>query len=91
MNFFNKIKNALTKTSANFSKIGDIFTKKGITPESLEDFEELLLSADFGVATSTKIITEIKSRRFAKEDDINEFKNALIIDRSACELLPPLR
>lgn len=77
MGFFDKIKSALTKTSSNLSKIGDIFTKKGVTAESLEDFEEILLAADFGIETTNFILDKIKSIKFSKEEGIEEFKAAL--------------
>ncbi len=77
MGFFDKIKSALTKTSSNIAKIGDIFTKKGITAQSIEDFEEILLSADFGIETTNSILNKIKSVKFAKEEGIEEFKTAL--------------
>ena len=35
--------------------------RKPITPEVWEELEELLLSADFGVATTTKIVAGLKT------------------------------
>jgi len=77
MSFFSRIKSALTKTSASLSKIGEIFTKKGINSETIDEFEEILLSADFGIQTTEKVINQIRAEKFLKEDGEDEFKERL--------------
>ncbi len=78
MSIFSKIKQALTKTSTTISKVGEIFTKKSIDRELIEEFEEIMLSVDFGVSTTNKIVSKLKSVKFSKEDSKEEFKDSLI-------------
>lgn len=76
--FFHKLGLGLKKTS---DKIGeglkDIFLKKKVDSQTLEDLEDLLLTSDIGVQASQKIIAEFSAERFGKETDMPEIKNVL--------------
>lgn len=80
MNFFNRLKQGLSKTRNSFSdKIDNLmrFTKK-IDEETFEELEELLISADVGVDTTQKLIEGLRDK--AKEKRISnaeELKTAL--------------
>ncbi len=78
MSIFSRVKQALSKTSSGLAKITEIFTKKSIDNESIEDFEEIMLSVDFGVSTTDKIISELKVSKFVKEASATEFKDNLV-------------
>ena len=62
---FNIFKSFSSKISQStktfFSKFGGIFSKRNLDNESIEQIEELLYQADFGVQTTEKIIAEIKN------------------------------
>ncbi len=61
--FFKKIKNALKKTKESISnKIEQIFGKGELTDEFFEDLEDILISSDLGVETSSDIIEEMRER-----------------------------
>ena len=57
MSFFSKIKQALQSTSNKISTgITSIFKGKKIDASTIEELEELLISADMGVSTAGIII-----------------------------------
>lgn len=57
----------LAKTSSRLTDgITSIFTKRKLDGETLEDLEDLLIGADLGVETSSRIIETISKSRFEK-------------------------
>ena len=73
-------------------KLGDgiagIFAKRRLDQEALDELEELLISADLGVATAAKLTAELAKGRFDKEVSPEEVRQALA-DQIA-ELLEPV-
>jgi fused signal recognition particle receptor len=62
LSFFKKFKDGLTKTVATIAaKTHGLFGGRKIDPASLEELEEALYTADFGVETTTEILEEIKA------------------------------
>ncbi|MDP0500532.1 MAG: signal recognition particle-docking protein FtsY [Verrucomicrobiota bacterium JB022] len=63
--FFGKFKEGLKKTTPTFYKLfssaGGLFGGKKIDASSLDELEEALYTADFGVETTEEILTEIQS------------------------------
>jgi len=79
-NFFDKLKNGLTKTKDNFTdRISSVLTGAVIINEDLyEEIEEILITADIGVETSIAIIEKLKIK--IKEEKIKDpalLKNCL--------------
>lgn len=71
----------LKKSSAKISEgLTDIFTKQTTDSQTLEELEELLLSADVGVAATDRIIRNFSNRRLDKNADITLIKQALAED-----------
>lgn len=67
---FKKFKDGLSKTVAAISeKTRGIFGGRSIDASSLETLEEALYTADFGVATTDEILTEIKAA-YKKDKDL---------------------
>ncbi|MEM8549811.1 MAG: signal recognition particle-docking protein FtsY [Verrucomicrobiota bacterium] len=62
--FFQKFKDGLKKTTPTFYKVfgqvGGIFGNKQLDAASLDELEEALYGADFGVETATEILEEIQ-------------------------------
>jgi len=78
VSFFQKLGLGLKKSSAKItSGISDIFTKKKIDSQTLEELEELLITADLGIKSSAKIISEFAKIKIDKEVSENEIKQAL--------------
>jgi fused signal recognition particle receptor len=74
--WFARLKAGLSKTS---SKLGDgisgLFTKRKLAAETLDDLEDLLIQADLGVETATRITASLGKSRYAKgisADDVRE-------------------
>lgn len=72
MGFFEKLKNGLLKTkNAIVGKIDNLFKSfRRVDEELFEELEELLISADVGVAVTEEILDEL--RDFVKENNVKE-------------------
>lgn len=80
-NFFQKLGLGLKKSSTKITTgISDIFTKKKVDNQTLEELEELLISADLGVKASSKIIQAFAKRRLDKDIRDAEIKQELAED-----------
>src|SRR2546423_5039899 len=67
--FFKKFKDGLSKTvTAIASKTHGLFGGRKIDAASLDELEEALYTADFGVETTTEILAEIKQAYGADKD-----------------------
>ena len=73
-----RMRSGLTRSS---SKIGGgitgIFTRRKLDDETLEELEELLISADLGPATAARLTAEFARSRFGKEVSPDEVRLAL--------------
>ena len=80
-NFFQKLGLGLKKSSNKLtSGISDIFTKRKIDSQTLEELEELLITSDLGVKASTKIIAKFGERRLNKDASSAEIRSELAAD-----------
>lgn len=66
---FQKFKDGFKKTARLFSAIGGIFSKK-LDAASIDELEEALYGADFGVETADEILAEIK-KAYAKNKELH--------------------
>ncbi|MBQ8481332.1 MAG: signal recognition particle-docking protein FtsY [Alphaproteobacteria bacterium] len=88
MSFWEKLGLGLKKSSAKISNgISDIFTKKKLDNSTLEELEELLLTADMGVASSQKIITEFAKQK--QDRDITDAEIRSLLAQNIEEILQP--
>jgi fused signal recognition particle receptor len=82
--WFGRIKAGLSRSSSRLTQgIGDLFTKRKLDDEALEELEELLIGADLGVGTATKVTARLAKSRFGKEITPDEIKQALAEEISA--------
>ena len=78
MGFFEKFGFGLKKTSAKISEgLSDIFTKKKLDAETLEELEEALLSADIGVKATAEIMQNFAAHKQDKEIEKDEILQLL--------------
>lgn len=78
MSWFKKLSSGLSKTSSGISNgISNIFTKRKLDDEMLEELEELLILSDMGAATAAKIVADFGEGRFDKELEPDEVKAEL--------------
>ena len=83
-NWFQKLGFGLKKTSTQLTTgITDIFTKRKVDSQTLEDLEDLLITSDLGVKASQKIISSFAARRLNKDADEQEIKTELANDIEA--------
>ena len=76
--WFGRLKAGLSRSSTRLTQgIGDLFTKRKLDDEALEELEELLITADFGVATASKVTAHLAKTRFDQEISAEEIKEAL--------------
>ena len=76
--WFRRLSEGLKRSSnALSSGITDIFTKRKLDDEVLEELEELLISADLGVSTAARITANIAKTRYNKEIAPEEIRAAL--------------
>jgi len=76
--WFGRLKAGLSRSSSRLTQgIGDLFTKRKLDQEALEELEELLITADFGVATAGKVTARLAKTRLDKEITPDEIKEAL--------------
>ena len=76
--WFARLREGLSKSSKRLVEgIGGLFTKRRLDDATLEELEELLITADLGVETATKLSAELASTRFDKEVSADEIRNAL--------------
>jgi fused signal recognition particle receptor len=69
--FFGRIKQALTNTSNKISSgLTNIFLNKKLDSSTIQELEDLLISADMGVATVDVIIDQIKKIKFEKDIEV---------------------
>ena len=77
-NWFEKRRSGLKKSSDKISTgISDIFTKRKIDGETLEELEELLLVSDIGYEATSEIIKNFSTKKMNKDADDIEIKRAL--------------
>ncbi len=76
--WFARLKSGLAKSSSRLTRgIADLFTKRKLDDEALEELEELLITADLGVATAARVTRRLAKSRFGKEAAAEESKAAL--------------
>ncbi|WP_455480733.1 signal recognition particle-docking protein FtsY [Bartonella sp. B12(2025)] len=84
--WFERLKKGLTLSSQRLSKsISDLFIKGKLDENTLQELEDILIQADLGVETATRIVDTLASSRYEKNlspDDIhtivaNEIKKVL--------------
>lgn len=78
MSFWEKLGLGLKKTSSAITGgISDIFTKKKLDSATIEELEELLITADFGVTTAAEIMQKFATQKQDKEISDEEIRTLL--------------
>lgn len=76
--WFGKLKGALSNTSNKISStINDIFHKKKLDLENIEELEEILITSDLGMEATSEIIENIKNIKFDENISSEDIKNNL--------------
>ena len=87
--WFRRLKDGLKRSSNALSTgISDIFTKRKLDDDVIEELEELLISSDLGVATAARIAANIAKTRYDKEIAPDEIREALASE--VAQILAPV-
>ncbi len=79
-----RMRHGLRKSTARLSTgIGDILTKRRLDQAALDDLEELLITADLGVATAALLTENLAKSRFGKTVTEDEIRTAMADDIEA--------
>ncbi len=87
--WFGRLKAGLGRSSTRIKDgISAILTKQRLDGETIEALEELLITADLGVATAAKLTAALAETRFDKEITAEEVRTALAAD--IADILAPV-
>ena len=76
--WFGRLKAGLSKSSTKLTQgLAELFTKRKLDDAALEDLEELLITADLGLATAQKVTRRLAKSRFGEDVEAEEIKAAL--------------
>ena len=79
VSWLQRLKAGLAKTSTVLSRgITDVFTKRKLDAGTLEDLEDLLIQADLGLETTSRITARLKADRFDKAIAPDEVRDVLV-------------
>lgn len=73
--FWKRLTQGLTRTASNLSTgITDLFTKRKLDADTLEDLEDVLIRADLGVETAARIAEVVGKGRYDKQIEPDEVR-----------------
>ena len=91
--WWERLKTGLSRSTQSLTTgISDVFTKRKLDPESLEDLEDLLLKADLGTVTAARIVEALARQRLNKEISPEEVRGVLAteVERTLTPVAKPL-
>lgn len=88
--WLDRLKSGLARTRDQIGALGDIFSRRKIDDELLEELESTLLMADCGVDATTALITELRLRWKQDKLETGEQLRAALAD-ALTSLLAPLQ
>jgi fused signal recognition particle receptor len=78
LSWWQRLKAGLARTSGQLTTgIAEIFTKRKLDADTLEELEDLLIQADLGLETTDRVLATLKKDRFDKEISGDEVKSIL--------------
>lgn len=87
--WFSRLTGGLSKSSSRLGQgIADIFTKKKLDQQALDDLEDLLITSDLGPATAKKLIDALSKEKFEK--DVSEPEIKEFLSDHLAEILAPV-
>lgn len=88
LGWFGRLKAGLQKSTSKFSEgITGIFTKRKLDAETLQELEDLLITADLGPQLAARLTADFGKNRFGKDISDTEVKQALA--QQMTEILAP--
>ncbi|WP_137388358.1 signal recognition particle-docking protein FtsY [Rhodoligotrophos defluvii] len=88
-NWFQRLTEGLRKSSQSLGTgITDIFTKRRLDEDTLQDLEDILIQADLGVETAARITERVAAGRYDKQIEPDEVKRVLA--KEVADVLRPV-
>ncbi|OIR06186.1 signal recognition particle receptor FtsY [mine drainage metagenome] len=79
-----RLRAGLSRSSSRLTQgLSDLFTKRKLDEEALQDLEDLLITADLGTATARRVTQALAKTRFDQEVTSDEVREALAEDITA--------
>ena len=79
-----RLRDGLSKSASKLAGgLTALFTKKRLDQATLDDLEELLITADLGIATASKLVSALAREKFDKEVTSEEVRQAFADDIAA--------
>lgn len=76
--WLSRLTKGLSKSSTKLGQnITDVFTKRKLDADALEELEDILIMADIGPKTAAKLVKDFSENRFDKEIEKGEIQKAL--------------
>ncbi len=86
--WFRRLRQGLAKSSQALGDgIGDLVARRKLDEETLQELEDILIQADLGIETASRITTQLATRRYDKHIGPDEVK-AILADEIARKLAP---
>jgi fused signal recognition particle receptor len=77
-NWWERLKSGLSRSSQSLTTgITDVFTKRRLDAEALDELEELLIRADLGSATAARVVEALSRQRLNREVTPEEIREVL--------------
>ena len=90
-NWWSRLRHGLARSSSSIAQgVADIFTKKKLSADMLEDLEDVLVRADLGVGAATRIAALVGKGRYDKQIAPEEVR-AILADEVERVLAPVAR
>ena len=93
-NWWNRLRQGLSRSSTSIKQgIVDVFSKRKLDAETLEDLEDVLIKSDLGLAMATRITAAVGSARYEKGIDPGEVQAILAreVESVLTKVASPLR
>jgi fused signal recognition particle receptor len=91
--WWSRLRHGLARSSSSIAQgVADIFTKKKLSADMLEDLEDVLVRADLGVAAATRIAALVGKGRYDKQIAPEEVRAILAeeVERALAPVAKPL-
>lgn len=87
--WFGRLKKGLSLSSQRLSgSIGDLFVKRKLDKDTLQELEDILIQADLGVETATRITNTLASNRYGRDLSPNDIHT--IVTEEIRKVLEPV-
>ena len=87
--WFGRLKAGLQRSSEKISTgITDLFTKRKLDAEALQDLKDILIQGDLGVSTATRLTSSLAKTRFDQEISSEEIK--IVLAEEVATILAPV-